>query len=212
MKTQLAANACLFCIAWLSCISSLAQEAANNSRYIAIHYCLPGDENRVEQVENQTNTFVLKSSDGLGYLDRPPSIAGLNGSDFFLVPADVSYYYRVSRDNSTGQFHKYCVIGSISVESRKFGTDGYQQIPDSLFEKKQAKVTIFPNPAQDYFTVLGGSNANVYVFNHTGSQVLFSRLTKTHNTVDVTSLGSGIYTIKIEIADEVHHVQLLVQR
>lgn len=212
MKNPLAFYVLTFVMALLHTLVSFGQEAANNSRYIAIHYCLPGDENRVEQVENQPNTYMLKSSDGTGYLDRPSTVTGLNGSDFFLVPADVSYYYRVSRDNNTGKFHKYCVIGSISVENHQFGKVSQKSDVDTLLVKDQSKVMVFPNPAQDYFTVLGGANANVYVFNHTGSQVLFARLTKADITVDVSGLGSGIYTIKIEIGSEVQHVQLVVQR
>jgi hypothetical protein len=212
MKNPLAFYALIFVVSLLSSLASRGQEAANNARYIAIHYCLPGDENRVEQLENQPNTYVLKSSDGTGYLDRPSTVMGLNGSDFFLVPADVSYYYRVSRDNNTGKFHKYCVIGTISVENRQFGRAGQKNEADSVMANNQTLVMVFPNPAQDYFTVVGVTNANVYVFNHTGTQVLFVRLTKTDNTVDVSSLGSGIYTIKIEIGSEIQHVQLVVQR
>ena len=190
-----------------------AQDAVNNSRYIAIHYCLPGDENRVEAVENLENVFVLKSSDGLGYLDRPPAVTGFNGNEFFLVPADVSYYHRVRRNSSNGQLYKYCVVGSISVEKRKFGSNQEIINGDSLSgQNRQHQIMVFPNPAQDYFMVQGGYNSMVYIFNHAGNQVHFIRLGDEDNTVDVSGLSSGIYTIKIEKDGIVHHVQLVIQR
>lgn len=65
-------------------------------------------------------------------------------------------------------------------------------------EVEQAVVRIYPNPVKDYLNIQTSLNYDVLnVFDINGKRVLFKKLQFGQNTVDLSSLHSGLYMVKI---------------
>ena len=68
---------------------------------------------------------------------------------------------------------------------------------NSVGEYEQSYVKLYPNPAADllYFDLMSWEANAVRIFNGIGQEVQFESLSKGINTVDVSQLTPGLYTI-----------------
>jgi hypothetical protein len=64
-------------------------------------------------------------------------------------------------------------------------------------DEQVAAISVYPNPASDYFTVAGGAGERFSVFNAAG-QILFGGLLQGTVTLQTGMLAPGVYIIKIE--------------
>lgn len=67
----------------------------------------------------------------------------------------------------------------------------------NLNESNLPKVKIFPNPAMNYFQIQNSSNALVKIFNELG-QIVLNQMVEPNEKIDIRSLTSGIYFVKIQ--------------
>jgi len=58
-------------------------------------------------------------------------------------------------------------------------------------------INIYPNPADDVFTVQANSDATLYLFNCTGQEIFSKILQQGSNKVDIKGILSGLYIVKI---------------
>lgn len=83
------------------------------------------------------------------------------------------------------------------------GTTILPLCPVGVYEPGPAQPTIrlFPNPAQDQFTVAATSNENsrsvIEIFNALGDRVMTGKPTSSPTNVDCSSLTRGIYLVKV---------------
>jgi len=61
-------------------------------------------------------------------------------------------------------------------------------------------VKVFPNPANDRLYLKGCQNADIRIFSLTGQQIMSVRVLS-GNSIDVSKLDNGIYTIQIVLED-----------
>jgi hypothetical protein len=71
----------------------------------------------------------------------------------------------------------------------------------SQSEKAIEHITLYPNPAQDYFNISINAaevKGTVSIFNVSGQEVMKREFNSNNSQIDISSLSSGIYTVKID--------------
>lgn len=77
------------------------------------------------------------------------------------------------------------------------------------FNANNLKVTLYPNPAKDSFTIATAAEiAKVEIYSAQGQKVL----TATQKNIDMSSLASGVYFVKIETTEKIQTIQKLVKQ
>jgi hypothetical protein len=72
------------------------------------------------------------------------------------------------------------------------------------------KITVYPNPAIDYFMVRSEQNIErVYVYNLLGREVLSQPVRSTEAKVDTSLLAAGVYMIKVASGDKVAIMKII---
>jgi hypothetical protein len=70
-------------------------------------------------------------------------------------------------------------------------------------EKEKITFTIYPNPATDKITIETNLSAQCSVLNAVGREFIHQELTQTKSVIDVSTLPSGIYMVKLTSVKEV---------
>ena len=79
----------------------------------------------------------------------------------------------------------------------------------SNFNAKPLEITLFPNPTKDKFTIATVAEiATVEIYSAQGQKVL----TATQKIIDMSSLASGVYFVKIETTEKIQTIQKLVKQ
>ncbi|MEZ4875589.1 MAG: T9SS type A sorting domain-containing protein [Flavobacteriaceae bacterium] len=86
-----------------------------------------------------------------------------------------------------------------------FSTEGFLGIESNPLQR----VSLFPNPAQTYFTITNADNANIKIYDILGKQLLVQKNISNNQSIDVANLSSGTYFISIE-KDNYTSVQKLI--
>ena len=88
--------------------------------------------------------------------------------------------------------------GNLTVTNSSMTGDVQTQVLSNNDIKKD-KMLLFPNPAIDYLTILGISNAKEYTIYSSNGQLV--RSAKFESKIDVKSLPSGVYQLSVSTAD-----------
>jgi len=81
-------------------------------------------------------------------------------------------------------------------------------------EIKQTNMSIYPNPAQNELKIGLPNNEkliSVSVYDSTGSIILKNTTTSANNTLDISSLNSGIYILKVQGLRTSYQEKLIVK-
>jgi hypothetical protein len=71
----------------------------------------------------------------------------------------------------------------------------------SLQDEKNSEIKIFPNPVDQYLNIKVSDNIEdsiLTIYNVLGKVVLKQKITKSINSVDVSSISSGLYMLRIQ--------------
>lgn len=100
-------------------------------------------------------------------------------------------------------------IAGDSYTERAASNYFHAEVPAGTEELENAALRLYPNPANNLVTIAGlVGNANVQIFDIQGRVVL--NQTVVSNTLDVSSLVSGVYTIAIEVDGAVSNQKLSI--
>lgn len=93
----------------------------------------------------------------------------------------------------------------------KYRSGTYIALGTSVSENKEAKFSVFPNPASDMLTIipLNEGKYGLSIYNSLGQQVFSSQLTT--NQIDISGLSDGIYQIQISQLNT-SHTQTFIKR
>ncbi|MEO6868731.1 MAG: M36 family metallopeptidase [Ginsengibacter sp.] len=136
---------------------------------------------------NTDHFSVERSSDGIHFYSINILLSAgnaLSNSSYFITDHSPAYginYYRIAQFDRSGKV-------------------GYSPIRTLEFEMPGNRITITPNPAKDKLMVTVENNVerlNVTVVNAMGETLLRYFISQEKNQLDVTSLPSGIYFLKI---------------
>ncbi len=73
------------------------------------------------------------------------------------------------------------------------------------------KISIYPNPAKDKFTITNLNNAKINIYNITGKIILSQESLSENSNVDISHLKSGIYFVKIKNNNSIITKKLVVE-
>jgi hypothetical protein len=161
------------------------------------------------QTANEVNTAyfnVQRSSDAINFttVGKVAAKSGNSLQNNYSYTDDISIlkagkvYYRLQMTDNDGRF-AYCRVTYITINA-----DGIH-------------ITIYPNPAQNYFVVanyenMDVSNASVLVRDMTGRMVIDQKFKPaTEQKINIASLSKGLYTVSIVSPGSVHTQKLLVE-
>ncbi|WP_158848584.1 T9SS type A sorting domain-containing protein [Algibacter sp. L1A34] len=99
----------------------------------------------------------------------------------------VSYLYYLKVTDKDGVDHNSEAIEA--TPSLSLSVDG--------FSEKQSKIKIYPNPTSNYFTISNALDAKVEVYNLIGKKVLSEIVFSDKQTIDISSLPTQVYIVKI---------------
>lgn len=77
--------------------------------------------------------------------------------------------------------------------SANFATNGFLGVGDNLFDR----VVLYPNPSKNTVTITNAENANVEIYDILGKVLLSKTSISLNQEIDLTSLVSGTYFVKI---------------
>ena len=113
------------------------------------------------------------------------------GSDLIATTEDLSY----QDDFEAAGFLTYCVYPVFADCQGEMICQTFYFDPDSVAEQA-TEAHVYPNPVKDQLTVVINAPVIVQIFNLQGQEVMRFRAEGQHS-VDVSSLPSGIYTLKM---------------
>ncbi len=73
------------------------------------------------------------------------------------------------------------------------------------------KASIYPNPAIDYFHIIGLKMADIRIFNMQGIEVFAVNKVNGESNINISTLEKGLYLVKVAQADEMSVFQLVKQ-
>lgn len=137
--------------------------------------------------DNEINTshFIIeRSTDGILFEavgSVPAAGSGKNSYSFNnMIPnIPATYYYRLKMIDMDGKF-KYSAIARINNS-------------DAII-----KLSVFPNPATEFITIISGKKQEAFITNNTGQSIKNILLIRGNQTVNVAAWPTGVYFIKSE--------------
>ncbi|MEI6753956.1 MAG: LamG-like jellyroll fold domain-containing protein [Paludibacter sp.] len=84
----------------------------------------------------------------------------------------------------------------------------YNSVATALKNTETSNLVIYPNPANDFITIRGATNARVAIYDLKGRMLL--NVQAGSNQIDIRSLAKGIYVLKVQSEDK-HVVGKLVK-
>ena len=76
----------------------------------------------------------------------------------------------------------------------------YYDAPTGVDENQQLKLSFYPNPSFDKITInksINASQEQLFIINLSGKQLLQRTITEPTTTIDISTLPSGIYVVKV---------------
>ncbi|MFT4969244.1 MAG: hypothetical protein ACI9O4_000990 [Chitinophagales bacterium] len=135
-------------------------------------------------VVNGTDTFQM----GTGIV-----ISLQVGDLVMFLNENNGYNYTVTGNSNT-------FTGSAIVTATKEGTVSFAQGTTGIRVLYNSKVSLFPNPTKDIFTIqhqLGQGEYSVAVYNQLGQQIINTTLNSNYQQFSTQDLRSGIYYVKV---------------
>lgn len=148
---------------------------------------------------NEDGFYIERSTDSVNFTQIADVVADITTyADTNGILASTKYHYRVKAYNST----------EVSAASNIATATTYSL---SVGETQAASIRIFPNPANDEFSIYAAQNGSYRVFDLRGSQLLTNRIVSGLNKVDITMLNSGVYFVEVRSGTGVYTSKLVVQ-
>jgi kelch-like protein 20 len=81
-------------------------------------------------------------------------------------------------------------------------------------KNKEALINIYPNPAKDKITIdfpepEGGTSAQVSIYGSAGQEMIKGKINNSKSEIDVTSLATGLYFIKVENNQNISFIKFI---
>jgi len=132
--------------------------------------------------------------------------------------ASFSTYALDDHDSYRGAWGVYPLLpsGNILVSDMQYGLFVLKPSIDLDIhqEIKQSNLSIYPNPAQNELKIGLPNNeklSSISVYDSTGSLILKNSTTIANNTLDISSLNSGIYILKVQGLRTSYQEKLIVK-
>ncbi len=125
------------------------------------------------------------------------------GNADFLYGSNTTVQYTVSK---TGY---QTATGSINLTTTDLTHNVVLQ-PLDIAETETEKITVYPNPTNDFITINSDVVYDIYIYDVTGKQVKKQTMNATTHTLNVSDLQSGIYTLVLKNNDEINVKKIII--
>ena len=78
-------------------------------------------------------------------------------------------------------------------------------------EKEETNLKVYPNPASEYLVIegIGLKKLSFIIYNIVGQAVITGNLDNNYSKINISSLNSGIYFIKLKIEDKTKTIKFI---
>ncbi len=180
--------------------------------YLFLCYPVPGVtdfEWEFYDTNTMTTEYYVKGNNNEGMIMNLLSNPQINTTYEVRVRAQVG--------GTWGAFGPMCLLhtGPNAMAPQGDGEQAHRFDPQQLMEREEISILIYPNPARDQFT-LGlkeiDENTMLRIFNGMGQIVVEQRITTLNETINISTLANGIYTIQVASKNNVIADKLLIER
>lgn len=121
----------------------------------------------------------------------------------FTPTVSGTYYFAVKVNENSGLSPWYVAFDDFTLElSTGLGTPGFET----------AALKAYPNPVKDILNISSAQNiSNVEVFNLLGQQLIAKSINASDSSIDMTSLPSGSYLVKITADNQSKTIKVIKQ-
>jgi|GEM_PF-3364479 len=94
-------------------------------------------------------------------------------------------------------------------------TQGFHQTGNDIINKCDdqliGEVSVFPNPAKGLLHIISQVSIPYYLYNSLGKKVIGGNLTEYNNTIDVSSLPSGLYFLDYSVSCKTKVEKIIIE-
>jgi hypothetical protein len=165
-----------------------------------------GSTNTEEQDWSTAERAQKEFTDGSGYIVEIAIPWSILSSGFLQIEtAEFNFDISVA-DDASGGGRNYIVAWNTDADVNYNSTEKYGTVilhgetePSSIHSAKVSNLSIYPNPVNDQLSITAGvAISSVNVFDITGRMVSsVNGINYTHADINVSSLNSGIYIVKV---------------
>lgn len=136
---------------------------------------------------------------------------GVNGK--LIEDNDSRYYMQEDESNWQGRYVHYYYANPFYYFCVSLGDDTYIHYIDDIKEADALQVSVYPNPAQDKINVnlSNDEQAIATLYNIVGQQVNTYKLEGANNVLDLSSVASGIYMLKVQQGNKTNNIKVVVK-
>lgn len=165
---------------------------------------VPGGQTYANVIRVQTNqlmTFTITFVQGTITVDQYDYYA----PSYSNFPNPNNNWPVLTIQNST----VVSTVGGTSVQSTVTINSNYQTLSNEAnhFTFNNSHVSLFPNPAKDFVTIMADKIKNIEIIDISGKKILETN----KNTIDLTSFQSGLYFIRVETDSQSIIEKLIVE-
>jgi len=169
--------------------------ASANNNHIALNWITANEL-------NNKGYYLQRSIDGVNYTNitivNGKGNSGTDNSYYhydYTAQPNVLYYYRLQQVDLDGRI-------------------SYSSTAQAIISKKEGGIKIYPNPASTTLQLFGNStykNASIQILNSKGQLMQSSTLVNTNTVLNIASLPSGVYLLKV-VKDGITETQKFIKQ
>jgi len=176
------------------CIKALAEETDN------------GDYGVIFSIKNMEGQAISDANISFNSINK---ISDISGEAVFLdISNQTELEYTISADGY------YSQTANIMLNSDSHTEEIILENNVSVCSTKEAVVSIYPNPAKDFFYIYINDltkNASYKVLNISGQEVCSGKIISNSTTVNTTDLPSGIYFVNIKTETSIPNFKIIIK-
>lgn len=163
------------------------------------------------------NLYSVDLNTGSGTFIGSIGVDIINGQDVDFDPATGILYtvgYHGGGNNrlysvntTTGKFTSLGSVNNNNVQITFFSIKG---TPTAIADNSSENFSFYPNPTNDILNLQSAENIeNVIIYDLLGQQIIEARINSTDSQLDISTLCSGNYIMKVEINGEIKAHKLI---
>lgn len=161
--------------------ATLTWPTISGNGFIQVKYCIRISKDRSMGTGVKTVCGLTTNS----YTYDPKNPNGRTEEDVLT-----DFFWQVAGVDSVGNQSQWSEIQTFSLDANATGLE-------SSNRQSVLSFSIYPNPANTEITVTAPANSSLVIYNYLGTVVLSKTLQTTESKLDISSLPTGVYMVKV---------------